>query len=288
MLSVLVALALIPLPGTSVVLQEKPGDPVRLTAYGLGTRQAYLRGATAFARQRGAAEVVVSPDGRFAAAVPAAYTGGRDALVVTDRTTGRVKRIPTVARPLMASYASWSRDGTKVLLTLERKTAGKWRTGGYVTVDVAAGTARTTVVADADPAATYWWTPDGGVIAQQGGGAIVLRAGRRPRLLPGVGTPAGPDLFSPSGRRMVTWCPARYAEHVCLADPATGRIVTRSRLKPETVVGWWNESRLIAVVPHQKGYRLVVADTAGRVRRVLAVIPSGTWQAELWLSFTRK
>ncbi|MFD1938130.1 hypothetical protein ACFSKW_42310 [Nonomuraea mangrovi] len=287
MLTVLVALALIPLPGTSVVLQEKPGDPVRLTAYGLGTRQAYLRGASTFVRQRGAAEVVVSPDGRMAAAVPAAYRGGRDALVVTDRATGRVKRIPTVARPLLASYASWSRDGKKVLLTMERKTSGKWVTSGYVTVDVAAGTAHPTTVAGVDPAATFWWTPDGGVISQHKGDAIVYKEGRRPRILQGVGTLTGPDLFSPSGGRMTTWCPSKFAEHVCL-DPATGKIVSRSGLRPETVVGWWNDSRLIAVVPHRKAYRLVVADTSGTVRRVLAAIPSGTWQAELWLSFTRK
>lgn len=288
MLTVLVALALIPLPGTSVTLHEQPGDPVRLTAYGLGTEQAYLRGASTFVSRRDAAEVVVSPDGRMAAAVTAAYRGGHDALVVTDRATGRAKRIPTVAGPLMASYASWSRDSKKVLLTLERKTSGKWRTSGYVTVDVAAGTARTTTVAGADPAATFWWTPDGGVIAQHKGGAIVHKEGRRPRILQGVGTPTGPDLFSPSGRRMTTWCPSRFAEHVCLVDPATGKIVSRSKLRPETVVGWWNDSRLIAVVPHRKAYRLVVADTAGTVRRVLAAIPSGTWQAELWLSFTRR
>ncbi|MEU4325408.1 hypothetical protein [Nonomuraea dietziae] len=288
MLSVLVALALIPLPGASVVLHERPADPVRLTAYGLGTQHAYLRGPAAFVRQRGASEVVVSPDGRRAAAVPAAYRGGHDTLVVTDRATGRSRRIRTVARPLMASYASWSRDGKKVLLTLEKKVSGKWRSIGYVTVDVAAGTSHTTVVAGADPAATFWWTPDGAVIAQRRGDAVVHRAGAKPKVLKGVGTLTGPDLFSPSGKRMTTWCPSRLAEHVCLVNPATGAIVSRSKLRPEAVVGWWNDSSLIAVVPYRNNYRLVVAGTSGSVERVLAEIPARTWRAELWLSFTRK
>ncbi|UBU16470.1 TolB-like translocation protein [Nonomuraea gerenzanensis] len=281
------------LPGTGgVKYQEKAGDPVRLAAYGLGTRRTYLRSATgnAFTWEKTLSEVSVSPGDRWTAGVPAAYRSGYDSLVVTDRTTGRSTSIRTVKKPMTASYVSWSRDARRVALTVERKSAGKWRVLGFTVVDVVSKTARTVRISGLSAEAGFWWSPDGNLVSRHGAGLRVHRVsdGAVLRTYAGAGLPTGPeDAFSPSGRRLVTWCPARLSEHVCLIDPATGRIAQRVAARPEAVFGWWDDSHLIAVVAHRGAYRLAVLDLRGRVTRVLAGLPARTWAADLWLNFTR-
>ncbi|WP_156325371.1 hypothetical protein [Nonomuraea sp. SBT364] len=278
------------LPGANVKYHEQSGDPVRLTAYGLGTTGAYLRTGDRFARQRGLSEAALSPDGRTVAGVPRAYRSGHDALLLTDRATGTTRRIRTVKKPLTASYVSWTRDSRRVALTVERKTGGRWRAAGFTVVDVKAGTARTVTVAGMGAAAGFWWTPGGNLIATYGTGLRVYSAadGKVLRTLTGVGPPTGPeDSFSPSGRRMALWCPARFAGQICLADTATGRIAGRIAVEPEALFGWWDESHVIAVMAHRGAYRLAVVGLDGKVGRVLAAVPYRTWAAGLWLSFTR-
>jgi hypothetical protein len=281
------------LPGTGGVnYREKGGDPVQLTAYGLGTRRAYLRSAKAgaFAWEKGLSEVSVAPGGRLAAGVPAAYRSGFDALVVTDRGTGASTRIRTVRKPLTASYASWSRDGAKVALTVEQKVRGKWRVLGFTVVDVAAKTARTVRISGVSADAGFWWTPDGNLVSRHGTGLRLYRPadGAVVRTLPGVGMPTGPeDPFSPSGRRLATWCPSRFQEQLCVVDPLAGKIAQRVAVQPEALFGWWDESHVIAVMAHRGAYRLSVVGLDGKVTRVLASVPAKTWAADLWLSFTR-
>ncbi|MET9249151.1 hypothetical protein [Nonomuraea sp. NPDC003709] len=281
------------LPGTAgVKYRETTGDPVRLTAYGLGTKRTYLRSTTGstFTWQQALSEVSVAPGGRLTAGVPRAYRSGYDSLIVTDRTTGAAGRIRTVKKPLTASYASWSRDGKRVALTVEQKTGGTWRVIGYTVVDVAAKTARTIRVTGLSAKAGFWWSPDGNLVSMYGTGLRVYRAldGAVLRTYAGVGLPTGPeDSFSPSGTRLTTWCPARFKEQLCLVDPATGKIAQRVNARPEALFGWWDDSHVIAVVARGTAYRLVVLDLTGKATRVLAELPRTTWAAELWLSFTR-
>ncbi|GAA2211008.1 hypothetical protein GCM10009850_064670 [Nonomuraea monospora] len=281
------------LPGTGgVKYREKAGDPVRLAAYGLGTKRTYLRSATgnAFTWEKTLSEVSVSPGNRWTAGVPTAYRSGYDTLVVTDRTTGRAASIRTVKKPMTASYVSWSRDARRVALTVERKVSGKWRVLGYTVVDVVSKTARTVRISGLSAEAGFWWSPDGNLVTRHGAGLRVHRVsdGAVLRTYASAGLPTGPeDAFSPSGKRLVTWCPSRFKEHVCLIDPATGRIAQRVAARPEAVFGWWDDSHLVAVTAHAGAYRLSVLDLNGRVTRVLAGLPARTWAADLWLSFTR-
>jgi hypothetical protein len=281
----------LPLPGTGgVKYHEKVGDPIQLTAYGLGTKRTYLRKGTAFAREKSLSEVSVAPGGRLSAGVPRGYRSGYDVLVVTDRTTGASTRIRTVKKPLTASYASWSRDGTKVALTVEQKVSGKWRVLGFTVVDVAAKTARTVRVPGLSADAGFWWSPDGNLVARHGTGLRLHRPsdGAIVRTLAGVGLPTGPeDAFSPSGKRLATWCPSRFTEQLCLVDPITGKIAQRVNVRPEALFGWWDESHVVAVMAHRGAYRLSVVDLKGKVTRVLASVPARTWAAGLWVSFTR-
>ncbi|MEO3789695.1 hypothetical protein ABGB14_05760 [Nonomuraea sp. B10E15] len=281
------------LPGTGGMnYREKAGDPVRLTAYGLGTRDTYLRSATgnAFARQKTLSEVSVSPGGRLAAGVPRAYRSGHDALLVTDRATGETTTIRTVKKPMTASYASWSRDGRQVALTVEQKVSGTWRVLGFAVVDVAAKTARTVRIAGLSANAGFWWSPDGRLVSRHGAGLRVYRAsdGAVMRTYADAGPPTGPeDAFSPSGKRLATWCPERFREQLCLIDSATGKVAARVGAAPRAVWGWWDDEHVIAVLAHEDAYRLAVLDLKGKVTRVLADVPARTWDADLWLSFVR-
>ncbi|MFB4274630.1 hypothetical protein ACBJ59_04990 [Nonomuraea sp. MTCD27] len=281
------------LPGTGgVKYREKAGDPVRLASYGLGTKRTYLRAATgnAFAWEKTLSEVSVSPGNRLTAGVPAAYRSGYDTLLVTDRTTGRTSAVRTVKRPMTASYASWSRDAKRVALTVERKVGGRWRVLGFTVVDVAAKTARTVRVSGLSADAGFWWSPDGNLVTRYGTGLRVHRPsdGAVVRTYAGAGLPTGPeDPFSPSGKWLATWCPSRFKEQLCLVDHATGRIVQRVSARPEALFGWWDDSHLVAVTAHRGAYRLSVLDLRGKVTRVLADLPAGTWAKDLWLSFSR-
>ncbi|MFI9590559.1 hypothetical protein [Nonomuraea sp. NPDC052265] len=281
------------LPGTGgMKYQEKSGDPVRLSAYGLGTGNTYLRSATgdAFTRQKGLSEVSVSPDGRLTAGVPSSYRAGHDSVIVTDRATGKTARIRTVKKPMTASYASWSRDGRKVALTVEQKVGGTWQVLGFTVVDVRAGTASTVRVAGLARRAGFWWSPDGNLVSMYGTGLRVYRPtdGTVLRTYADVGLPTGPeDSYAPSGKRLTTWCPSRFKEQVCLVDLATGTIAQRVAVKPEALFGWWDDTHLIAVTTAGTGRRLSVLDLTGRTTRVLADVPAATWAAELWVSFAR-
>ena len=277
------------LPGTNgMTYREQKGDPVRLAAYGLGTKRTYLRtpAGNAFTWEKSLSEVSVAPGGSLTAGVPAAYRSGYDALVVTDRATGRTTTIRTVKRPLTASYASWSRDGKRVALTVEQKVRGAWQVLGFTVVDVAARQARTVRISGLSPKAGFWWSPDGNLVARHGTGLRVYRPsdGAVLRTYAGAGLPTGPeDAYSPSGRRLATWCPARFTEPICLVDAATGTIARRVPARPEAVFGWWDESHLIAVMTQGNTRRLAVIDFSGKVTRV----PAATWDSDLWLSFTR-
>lgn len=289
--AILAVVLSVPLPGTGVRLAEKTGDPVRLSAYGLGAKQVYLRGTQGFVQQKALSEVAVSPDQTKAAGVPTAYKDGRDGLVLIDRATGKSVRVPTVKMPLTASYVSWSRDGSKVALTVERKTAGKWRSVGYTVVDVAKRTAITVTPAGLDARATVWWSPDGTLVSRYKTGVRFYRAadGKTVKTYLKTGLPTGPeDPFSPSGKRLATWCPARYTEHVCLADPATGAIAQRVAVRPAALFGWWDETHLIAALPKGTAYQLAVVDLAGKTTRVLGGVPAKAWKAGFWVNFARQ
>ncbi|MGW2219896.1 TolB family protein [Nonomuraea sp. NPDC001684] len=271
---------------------EKSGDPVRLSAYGLGTGRTYLRAATgdSFTRQKGLSEVAVSPDGRLTAGVSSSYRAGYDSVVVTDRATGKTARIRTVKKPMTAAYASWSRDGRKLALTVEQKSGGTWRVLGFTVVDVRAGTASTVRVAGLARKAGFWWSPDGNLVSMYGTGLRIYRPtdGAVLRTYADVGLPTGPeDSYAPSGKRLTTWCPSRFKEQVCLLDLATGTIAQRVAVKPAALFGWWDDTHLIAVTTAGKGRRLSVLDLTGRTTRVLADVPAATWAAELWVNFAR-
>ncbi|WP_204020198.1 hypothetical protein [Sinosporangium siamense] len=286
----------ISLPGTGVTLRENPSDRLHVTSYTLSKNRAYLRarGQNTFARRSGFTEYTASPGGGRAAGIATTYTeAGYDSLVIMDRRTGRSVTVNTVRRPLTASYAYWSRDGSKVVLTAERKVEGKWRTVGYVLVDVATRTSRYIPVTGVHKEGTFRWAGDNShLIVDHGEGVRFHRAadGAVVRTLSKVGRPAGgEEAVSPSGRLMSTWCPVSVREKVCVVDRATGKIRSYVNTKAEGVWGWWDESHMIAVVPKDGGYQAALINFKGQVNGVLAEISASAYRTDkVYLSYTRK
>ncbi|MGR6920396.1 protein kinase domain-containing protein [[Actinomadura] parvosata] len=253
------------LPGGAITLYERPSDPITLTAYEVYDKKldedvdyarSSLRGT--FDRYPDNVDSLVSPDGHLLAGRPADYTSdGYDSILITDRRDGSSFRVKTVRKPLDTSLRAWSKDGTRILLNLDRKSEDErgetvWTTLGFAIVDVPQARVRVVRVADESVRdGNFGWDGDErGVVAAHGddeGLRFFDASGKRTRDLPGVGRPASGTvgLFSPSGRTFVTNCPSGDdgGEH-CLWDAATGKQVRRFASDCDKVLGWYDESHL--------------------------------------------
>lgn len=277
------------LPDTRVTVRESPGDPLTVTSYTLGNL-AYLRRGEAFAKQGGYQEITVAPRGAKALAIPSSYNAGHDSVLLADLAGGNATRIQTVQKPLVAHFAHWSRDGRKAVLTVQRKAGTGWETTGFVIVDAVAKTARTVPVPEVDGAARFRWTPDNAqlVAEYRGGIRFYGQDGEARRTLAKTGAPAGgEDAFSPSGRGLMTWCPATYTEYVCVWDRVSGRLAAKVNVRPKALLGWWDEKSFVAVIPSAGAYRAVLLNLKGKGTRVLADISADDWNRKVYLSYTR-
>ncbi|MET7463564.1 serine/threonine-protein kinase [Nonomuraea sp. NPDC005501] len=253
------------LPGGTIDLYELPTDPVTLTSYEVYDKRSddwvdyarqSLRGG--FKKYAGNWETLVSPDGRRIATRGRKYTAdGYDSVIVTDRGTGATSTVKTVRKPLISSIRSWSRDGSKLLLNIEKETKdtrGKedWVYPGFVLVDVAeakAGVVRLPGGA-APPDTGFGWDPgQRGVVNLYGSGKGLRfydAAGRTVRDVPSVGSLASgtQDLFSPSGKTFVTNCPGGDDGDHCVWDSDTGKRVRQFTSDCDKVLGWYDETHL--------------------------------------------
>ncbi|GLX94652.1 hypothetical protein [Herbidospora sp. NBRC 101105] len=291
-----------PLPLAGGVLDERPGDPLRLASY----RASVSADATAaFARSRDGAGFertggdnhvsVVSPDGRWTATIDELFVASRERLDVefTDRGSGRRFTVPTIAAPLSAHHPAWSPDGTRLLLSL-------WITDGgpddivpfgFVVVDPA--TRAATVVETAndadreaflatDPEArlgalpAFRWTPDGREVATayltpEGRFGVRFHdlTGRALRSFHWVGLPAGPAWFSPDGQSFVTTqCEKRHV--FCVWDTTTGaRRGGVPSAEGDGVIGWFDATHLLFSREKKGEYRADVIDFSGETTRTL-------------------
>ncbi len=277
------------LPGTQVTVHENPEDPLKVSSYTFGDL-AYLRRGDTFAKQGGYQEITVAPGGATALAIPTSYKAGHDSVLLADLAAGKAVRVQTVQKPLVAHFAHWSRDGRKVVLTAQRQAGNGWETTGFVIVDAVAKTARTVTVEGVDATARFRWTPDNAqlVAAYQGGVRFYGQDGAIRRTLVKAGVPAGgEDVFSPSGRGLMTWCPTSYAEYVCVWDRVSGKLMNKVNVQPKALLGWWDEKSFIAVVPSSGAYRALLVDTKGKASRILADISAEDWNRKVYLSYTR-
>lgn len=272
------------LSGTGITLETDSADPLQPAMYELdGKKGIYVRDASGkFVRQARFAEAEVAPGGARTAAI----VSGRDReLVVIDRANGRTVRMATVAKPFTTCCVSWARDGRRVLLTVEKK----GRTAGFVIVDVVRKKTRFVVVPGVAKDEGFSWSADGrSVVSTRGDGIRFYRLnGQVQRTLPKIGWRAGGyDIFSPSGKRVTTFCPPGASGDICVWDVSAAKPRKVAVLRRTWAYGWWDEKHLLVEMPADNGYQTAVVSLNGEITRILATY-SEKWSDEVFMTFFR-
>jgi predicted Ser/Thr protein kinase len=251
------------LPGGAITLHEHPSDPIVLTAYEIYNKnrdedidyaRQSLRGP--FEKYTGNLDSVVSPDGRYLAGRSHDYTSdGYDSILVTDRQAGSSFRVKTVRKPLTSSIETWSRDGSKILLNIDRKVKDKegedrWLSIGFAIIQVAQAKAAVVEVTDSsiEDSSFGWDGDEQGVVIYSGKDKLRFfdASGKHTRDLPNVGGREADTLgvFSPSGKLFATDCPDGGEGDHCIWDTATGKRVRTFSSDCDKVLGWYDESHL--------------------------------------------
>ncbi|TYB57466.1 hypothetical protein FXF51_40580 [Nonomuraea sp. PA05] len=282
-------------PDAGVVLHERDGDPWRVTAFSKEVssshRAAYLRSADgiSFTKKKGYDEVIPAPKGGKAAGVPYSSPGAFDSVVIFDD-KGKAKRIRTVRKPLSTASPAWTRDGRKLVLSIQKDGI---TTVGFVIVDTITGTSKAVTVRGVEEHATFRWTPDGRYLTanfwDQTWDVRVLRQdGRTHRTLRDVGIMHGADSFSPSGKQFLTLRLSMETSNLCVWDFASGKLVKRVNDGSRAwTIGWWDDRHLAMVTrDDHDDHRAVVTDLDGDVTRVLATFSAKARQEWVDLVYT--
>ncbi|WP_068927963.1 serine/threonine protein kinase [Planobispora rosea] len=269
------------LPEVGITLHEHPKDPVRLSGY-MWVKEPFNtyvreRGKDSYRQVDNLTSPALSPDEELVALSPGLkFTqSDTDYLKITKVSTGESFTVPTVKKPFESAFPVWSKDGSKVLLTVIQK--DKPVSGGFVIVDVAAKKS-TLVVTEVVGSSTapFTFAPDGTVArrffdGKTPGADFYNLQGQIVRTMRWVGTPRGTDWFSPSGRLFTTICPKEKG--ICVWDTVTGN---RRHTVPDDgvteLIGWFNENHLLVVKNVGKNRQAQVIDFVGGTHRVLADI----------------
>ena len=235
-------------------MYENSADPSTLTSYEVYDKKAddwidYARNSLrgTFTKYSRNWESLVSPDGYSLAGRGRNYTSDNyDSVIITNRKTGDKTSIKTVRKPLISSIRAWSKDGSKILLNIEKESGKDWLYLGFVIVDVAAEDAKVVNVADTSVRKTAfgWDGEEEGVVNMSAGQGLRFfdTTGKATRTLANIGTlPSGTqDIFSPSGKVFITNCPEGWRRrplrlgHARAATGSAGSPPTATRFSAGT------------------------------------------------------
>ncbi|MFI7698983.1 protein kinase [Nonomuraea sp. NPDC049480] len=282
------------LPGGQITLHEQSSDPIALTAYEVYNKnldddidyaRRSLRGS--FDKHPGNWESLVSPDGRYLAGRPQDYTSDDyDSILFTDRKAGSSFRVKTVRKPLISTLRAWSKDGSKVLLNIDKKIKDNkgeddWISTGFAVVDVAQAKASVVEVPDTSiQDSDFGWDATGtGVVIVYGkdeGLRFFDASGKHTRDIAGIGPLASGtlDIFSPSGKMFVTNCRGGGDGDHCIWDTGTGKRARTFSSDCDKVLGWYDESHLYCWEQDNAAndeVRVVAFD--GKLMRTLLEVP---------------
>ncbi|GAA3445056.1 hypothetical protein GCM10018955_44940 [Planomonospora venezuelensis] len=281
------------LDGTSITVHEHPSDPVKIVSYLLTKRPftSYLRERSGtFRKLAPGDEVVPSPDGTLVALHPwlKFLDSDHDQVKLSRPSTGEQFTVTTVKQPLQTIAPVWSRDGSRLLLSILDR--DKELISGFVLIDPASRTATAVETEYIDDISRpFAFMPDGRIArgfsdGKRIGVNVYDTTGRVVRSMHWVGNPLSTTWFSPSGAVFATICPKNDGTF-CVWNTKTGdRRATVPAASGAHWAGWFNEQHVILQVPHKKGTRFQIVDLTGTVVRVLADVPDGN---EAFLRFDR-
>lgn len=270
------------LPETSVTVEERSSDPVKLVSYTIdGGKKLFIRqpGTDRFRHDSRYFEYVLDHDGTRALGTDAQYSDDEKATVsVVDHRTGTRRSIEVSARPVFPTTPRWSPDGRLALVTLYRTTASDSVPYGYGIVDVTAGTARTYEIKEQGAGTwRFFWNAAGDEVGTWVDGRMTFYDlnGRKARTVPEAGTPVwveGDDV-APGGDRFLAHC-ASSATTICAHPTGGDGEPVRVPFTSQRLIGWWGEEHLAVWRAKGTGYEAVLIDLAGKVHRVLATAPA--------------
>lgn len=280
------------LGGTEVVLREHAMDPVKVRAYLQWTSPytTYVRekDGTGFRSVGQGLAPAVSPDGTWVALSPLVkfLDSDHDSVRFLNLVDGTEFTVTTVKQPLETGSPVWSRDGTKLLLSMwapgEKKKDPK-RIIGFVHIDLVTRQA-TAVETEYIGSAHYpftltpWGVPARAYSDELDGLEIYDLSGRVTRRLRWVGLPINTTVYSPSGERFLTRCP-KDTTLMCVWHTGTGnRLATIKTGKGDGLVfGWFNDNHVVVAEKIKKGKlrEIRVVNFVGDTVRVLGRMPDG-------------
>ncbi|GAA3243865.1 protein kinase domain-containing protein [Nonomuraea helvata] len=280
------------IPGASgMYLYEDPRDAVVLTSYEVYDKKKddwidFARGSLhgSYTKYAGNWESMVSPDGRYLATRGRSYSSDDfDFVVISDRQSGGRTTIKTVKEPLISSIRAWSKDGSKILLNVEKKTGDDWIYLGFVLIDVPRKHATTVNVSDTSVRQTAFGfdgAEDGAVNVYGSEKNRSLRffdsEGKATHSMTGIGTlSAGTqDIFSPSGKTFVTNCPNGGDGDHCVWDSRSGERVRTFSSDCDKVLGFYDETHLYCWEQNNgTNDEVQVVDFTGKLVRKLLEVP---------------
>ncbi|WP_223166975.1 WD40 repeat domain-containing serine/threonine protein kinase [Nonomuraea sp. SYSU D8015] len=279
------------LPGGNISLYEHPSDAIVLTSYEVYDKAKedwidYARGSLhgTFTKYAGNWESMVSPDGRYLAGRGKSYSSDNyDFITITDRRSDDRTTVKTVKKPLISSIRAWSKDGSKILLNIEKKTGDNWSYLGFVIIDVPTKKAITVDVSDSsvrDTAFGFDAQEEGAINVYGDEKNVGLRfydaEGKATRSTDKIGTlSAGTRaIFSPSGKAFVTNCPNGGDGDHCIWDSASGERLRKFSSDCDKVLGFYDESHLYCwEQDNGVNDEIQVADFNGKLVRKLVEVP---------------
>ncbi|MFC5816287.1 serine/threonine-protein kinase [Nonomuraea harbinensis] len=280
---------------TSVELEERSSDPIKLASYTTESgKKLYVRqpGTDRFGRDSRYFEYVLNHDGSRALGTDVDYSTGRKALLsVIDHRTGDRRAIEVSDAPIFPTTPRWSPDGKLALVTLYRATDSESVEYGYGIVDVDAGTARTYEIKQKGAGEwRFFWNSGGDEVGTWVNGRMTFYDlnGGKLRTLPKAGEPVwveGDDV-SPGGDRFLAHC-APASATICAHPTGGDGEADRVPFTSERLIGWWDDEHLAVWRAKGAGFEAVVIDLSGKVQRVLATAPKRAEFDKMAFRFSR-
>ncbi|MEV4070581.1 serine/threonine protein kinase [Nonomuraea fuscirosea] len=273
------AIRSIALPGTSVRVEERAGDPIELVSYTLDSgKRLYVRqhATGAFTTDSRYFEYALDPRTGRALATDADYTtDGYATVSIVDHATGGRRAIRLSPRPVFPTTPRWSPDGKYGLVTLFKGAENNTAEYGYGIVDVTYEKGRVFEVKEQGAGKwRFFWDAGGQAVGTWVGDRMTFYDlnGRLVRTLRDVGAPVwveGDDV-SPTGSRFLAHC-ATDATTLCARSTSGGGAdAVTIPFAAVRLIGWWDDEHLAVWRIKDKGYEAVVIDLKGQVSRVLA------------------
>ncbi|MEV0615923.1 protein kinase [Nonomuraea sp. NPDC050404] len=286
----------ITLPGTSVTIEERDGDPIRLASYTLENgRRLYVRkqNSRAFTRENRYFEYAPNPVANLALATDVDYSDDLFATVsLIDRAGGARRVVKLSPKPVYPTTPRWSPDGRYGLVTLYKGTDGSAVEHGFGIIDATTGEGSAFEIKDRGAGEwRFFWDAGGKAVGTWSGGAMRFYDlnGKLVRTLPGVGSPVwveGDDV-SPSGSRFLAHCTAQGTTLCARSTSGHDTGAVTIPVATNRLIGWWDDERLAVWRAKGAGYEAVVIDLTGKVERVLAKAPDRAELDRMGLRFSR-